>query len=172
MENAKKGNQKHAAEEKAELIAAYRRSGLSQKRWCTEQGVALSTLGNWLKADKIRTEQQNSPVRKKVLEAPLVQHQTQGHEDTTTAPLVHQNPQEQEKVAKVPPVQHQAQVHANTSTLLVQHETQQIWTKVSVKPPVREQLLLLQAGKFKIEINQNTDMQLLSELLSVLVSLC
>ncbi|HBL85036.1 MAG: hypothetical protein A2Y17_02335 [Clostridiales bacterium GWF2_38_85] len=96
-----KRTERHTAEEKTKLIAAYLQSGLSQK-----SARNKGTLRNWLKADKTQSEQQ----------------EPQG------------------------------------------------WTKVSVTPLVREQLIKLQAGKFSLEINQNTYRKLLSELLSVLVT--
>lgn len=53
----KQRNKQCCGSERAELLLAYRHSGLSQKEWCRAQGVAISTLGRWLKLEK---EQVNS----------------------------------------------------------------------------------------------------------------
>lgn len=38
----------YAAVEKATMIAAYKASGLSQKEWCQENSIGVSTLQRWL----------------------------------------------------------------------------------------------------------------------------
>jgi transposase-like protein len=48
----------------------------------------------------------------------------------------------------------------------------QSWAPVTVLPQTKDTTLLLQAGKFSIEVGKSTDMELLSAVLSVLVPLC
>ncbi|HBR30553.1 MAG TPA: hypothetical protein DD733_00565 [Clostridiales bacterium] len=156
MESTKKEKKKHAAEERAELVVAYLKSGWTQKRWCKEQGIALSTLGNWLKAEKIRSKQQNPQAWEKAAAVQTDTNKAQEQTDASSMPQVLRSPKVCEKVSEELPVRQKT--HG--------------WTKVSVESPVREQLLLLQAGKFRVEIHRNTDMRLLSELLSVLAPLC
>ena len=139
MGSTKKEKQKHAAEERAELVAAYLKSGWTQKRWCKEQSIALSTPGNWLKAEKIRSEQRT--------------------------------PQAWERAAAVQPATNKKQEQTDAPSMPQVQRSPKVCEKVSVESPVREQLLLLQVGKFSVEIHRNTDMQLLSELLSVLAPL-
>jgi len=61
--------------EREELLLAYCHSGLSQKEWCQAQGVALSTLGKWLKLEKehinTQTVQVWAPVATPVMVSPL-----------------------------------------------------------------------------------------------------
>lgn len=146
----------HTVDERIGLIAAYRQSGLSQKGWCEEQGIALSTLGNWLKKYKSLTVQQNPQDGMKFF----------------TTPPVQQEPQNWANVPTMPPVRQEPQIRKRTSETPLAQQEPQGWTKVSVSQPVREQIIMLRAGKFSIEVNQNTDMQLLSKLLTMLAQLC
>lgn len=109
MSNKNQQIRQYTAEEREELVAAYRQSGLPQTKWCESSGVALSTLGRWLTLDK---KVQKSDVSK------------------------------------------------------------QGWAQVSVVQPVQKEQIVLKAGKISIEISQDTDMKLLSGVLSVLVPLC
>lgn len=48
----------------------------------------------------------------------------------------------------------------------------QDWIPVTALPQTKSSMLLLQAGKFSITVEKSTDMELLSEVLSMLVLLC
>ena len=118
--DVKQRKKQYCGSERAELLVAYRHSGLSQKEWCLSHDVALSTLGKWLKLEKeqvVKNEIANSGV---------------------------------------------AQVWVPVATQVM----------VSAPPPVREETILFKAGKFSITVGKNTDIKLLSEVLSVLVTLC
>ena len=56
----------YSAKERAALVEGYQSGGLSQKRWCEENGVSLSTLRKWLQREKqepdARPEQTWAPV--------------------------------------------------------------------------------------------------------------
>jgi len=56
----------YSAKEGTALVEGYRSGGLSQKRWCEENGISLSTLRKWLQREKqepdARLEQTWAPV--------------------------------------------------------------------------------------------------------------
>ena len=56
--NVKQSKKQCCSFERAELLLAYRHSGLSKKRMVRAQGVVLSTLGKWLKLEKEQTNNQ------------------------------------------------------------------------------------------------------------------
>lgn len=51
-------------------------------------------------------------------------------------------------------------------------QSKQTWASVVVSSPAKESTLLLQAGKLSIAVEKDTDMELLSAVLSILVALC
>jgi transposase-like protein len=56
LEKIAKGKKKqYSAQEKVQLLAAYKNSKESKKQWCEEHGVAVSTLHKWLSCDKNQT---------------------------------------------------------------------------------------------------------------------
>jgi transposase-like protein len=46
------------------------------------------------------------------------------------------------------------------------------WVSVTALPQMKNKILLLQVGKFNITVEKNTDMELLSSVLSILLPLC
>lgn len=52
------------------------------------------------------------------------------------------------------------------------NEMTQSWAAITVIPQNKRGSLLLQAGKFSIEVRENTDKELLAAVLSMLVPLC
>ena len=54
MEDAKKrkGVRHRRRSESDKLLADYRASGLTQKRWCQERGIGIASLRYWLKRER------------------------------------------------------------------------------------------------------------------------
>jgi len=56
MENSEnqesKATIRHTPEVREKLLGSYRGSGLTQKKWCEQSGVKLSTLAYWLKRER------------------------------------------------------------------------------------------------------------------------
>ncbi|MGC9451680.1 MAG: IS66 family insertion sequence element accessory protein TnpA [Oceanipulchritudo sp.] len=54
MEDAKKrkGVRHRRRSEADKLLADYRASGLTQKRWCQERGIGIASLRYWLKRER------------------------------------------------------------------------------------------------------------------------
>ena len=77
MKKGEKAKRKYTAEERAELIVAYRNSGKTQKEWCQLQDIAVVTLGKWQRQDK---NQQKDSLSK------------QGWAQVSVAPLVQEEP--------------------------------------------------------------------------------
>lgn len=42
----------YSTAERVALLETYKRGGITQKRWCEENNIALSTLHKWLEQDK------------------------------------------------------------------------------------------------------------------------
>jgi transposase-like protein len=49
MQRPTRTRRRHSPAEKTELLAAYRRSGLTQRRFATHAGIGYSTLTLWLR---------------------------------------------------------------------------------------------------------------------------
>jgi hypothetical protein len=49
MQRLTRVGQRHTAAQRTELLAAYRRSGLTQKRFAAQVGIGYSTLTLWLR---------------------------------------------------------------------------------------------------------------------------
>jgi len=52
---SKQSRQMRSTEERSALLALYRQSGISQKQWCEENHISLSSLRRWLNREKKHT---------------------------------------------------------------------------------------------------------------------
>ncbi len=68
MRSGEERRRRHTAEERADLLAGYQRSGLTQREFAARNGLSLSCLGTWLRRSRVGSR---DPLRSTLLRVPL-----------------------------------------------------------------------------------------------------
>lgn len=57
-----RGRARHSDQERAEIVAAYEASGLSQAEYCGDVGISVATLANWRRREGRPVLRGNAPL--------------------------------------------------------------------------------------------------------------